>query len=895
MMAIHARELATLSELLDAALSLPAEARQAWLDTLAPEHQGFREVLRQLLQRADCSEGGGFLSTLPKVAASPTPVTDLQPGQLIGPYRLERLLGTGGMGSVWLSTRVDSLQRTVALKLPHLYAAGAGLAERMARERNILARLEHPNIARLYDAGITPEGRPYLALEFVEGEAIDVFCRTRALGIRSRVELLIQVARAVAYAHAHLIVHRDLKPSNVLVDSEGNVHLLDFGIAALLNAGAPPEAAGESLTRQLGPAWTPDYASPEQLRGEPASTASDIYALGVLAYELLTGRRPYAHKPGDLFTAMQAVLTIDPPLPSHVVGERDARRQLRGDLDTVVLKAMQKNARARYATVLQFAEDLSHYLRAEPVRARPDSLPYRLAKFVQRNRGAAVSIGLVVVSLCAGISGTVWEAGRALRGERQARAAEHRAERRFEDIRSLTHSLLFDYHDAIKDLPGATPVRARLVRDAMSSLDRLARETEGDVALDQELAAAYERLGDVQGGTMFANLGDTPGALATQQKALAIRQRIAAARPRDIDAQRALAQAHRRVGILLWETGEVSKARAEVETALKGLESTQVPGASDVREELSKTEDYLGRLLLEQGDSKSARAHFDISTRLLQQLLAASPDDPGFLRGLSVILEQAGGAANFEGDLQAALDYYQQSRKLRERLSASAPLNADYQRTVAVSWYNIGEVLAAQGKLRPALEAYRRDSAMSEKLLADDPSNQEYRGDLAYASLRVGDMLEALGKHGEATAAYRRSLDLRTADVRADPANLLKRSSLIEAHAKLSRSLRASDRAQSFKEAGLARALMEATTLDPQNAAILGFFAETYADLGDIYRLLGDEPEQAGRSPKSSAEAMYERAEEIWRGMDARDMLSSSDRKRRAEVAAMHRGILWGT
>jgi tetratricopeptide (TPR) repeat protein len=338
----------------------------------------------------------------------------------------------------------------------------------------------------------------------------------------------------------------------------------------------------------------------------------------------------------------------------------------------------------------------------------------------------------------------------------------------------------------------------------------------------------------------------------------------------------------------------VRKALAEVQTALKLLESTQVPGTSDIRFELAKTEDYLGRLHLEQGDSTSARAHFDISTRLLQQLLAASPDDPGLLRELSVVREQAGGAANFEGDLRAALDYHEQALKLRERLSAGAPLNADYQRTIAVSWYNIGEVLAAQGKLSRALDAYRRNGAISEKLLAADPSNQEYRGDLAYARLRVGDMLEALGRHTEAKGAYRRSLDLRTADVRADPTNLWKRSSLIEAYAKLSRSLRTNDRAQSFKEAGVARALMEATTLDSQNAAILSFFAGTYADLGDTYRFLGTDPQQASRSPTNSAEAMYERAEEIWHGMDSRGMLSSSDRKRRAEVLARRPEKAWG-
>lgn len=883
---MQAKELATLNQLLDTGLSIPTSSRDAWLSGLPPEQAGFRQVLQRLLHKADLGDSDAFLSTLPKIDEPVPAASELRPGELIGPYRLERPLGSGGMGSVWLATRVDSLQRTVALKLPHLTSVAAGLAERMARERNILAKLEHPNIARLYDAGVTREGRSYLALEFVEGQTIDIFCRTRSLGIRRRVELLVQVARAVAYAHAHLVVHRDLKPSNVLVDAEGQVHLLDFGIATLLSTGGSGEPA-ESLTRQLGPALTPDYASPEQLRGDPVSTASDVYALGVLAYEVLTGHRPYTYPRGDLFAAMQAILAVEPPAPSHVASLSEERRQLRGDLDTIVLKAMQKDPKARFFTALEFAEDLGRHLRLEPVRARPAAFGYRLAKFVQRNRLATLSIALVAISLCAGVSGTLWEAGRALRGERQARAAERSAERRFEDVRTLTHSLLFDYHDAIKDLPGATPVRARLVRDALGYLDRLSQETGGDLALEQELANAYERLGDIQGGTMFANLGDTPGALSSQQKALALRERIAAARPHDPEARRALAVAHRRVGILVWETGDVRRARAEVETALKMLATTGPNGGSDRSLETARTEDYMGRLLLEQGDSKGARAHFGVSIGLLQALLVATPDAPLLQRNLSTMYEQAGSAADFDGDLRAALTLHQQALQLRERLSAAAPLNADYQRMVGVSWYNVGEVLAQEAKFRSALDAYRRDSAISQKLLAVDPANQEYRGDLAYAELRVGDMLLRLGSDRPATGAYRRSLELRAADVKADPANLWKRSSLIEAHAKLSKALISSQPSQASEEADLARTLMQTTAVDPQNAAILSFFATTYADLGDVYRALTAVTSSGSAPPPALAKAMYQHAEETWRGMESRDMLSSSDRKRRAEVASL--------
>jgi len=220
-------------------------------------------------------------------------------------------------------------------------------------------------------------------------------------------------------------------------------------------------------------------------------------------------------------------------------------------------------------------------------------------------------------------------------------------------------------------------------------------------------------------------------------------------------------------------------------------------------------------------------------------------------------------------------------------LSAAAPLNADYQRMVGVSWYNVGEVLAQEAKFRSALDAYRRDSAISQKLLAVDPANQEYRGDLAYAELRVGDMLLRLGSDRPATGAYRRSLELRAADVKADPANLWKRSSLIEAHAKLSKALISSQPSQASEEADLARTLMQTTAVDPQNAAILSFFATTYADLGDVYRALTAVTSSGSAPPPALAKAMYQHAEETWRGMESRDMLSSSDRKRRAEVASL--------
>src|SRR5262249_10217854 len=286
-MAIAARDWLQLSRLLDTALSLAPGERVQWIAGLDAEHAPLKGVLQELLARDDLVETGGFLATLPKLTRDAVRVhlPGAATGDQIGPYVLERQLGAGGMASVWLAERTDGLlKRKVALKLPHVGAALPGLAERMTRERNILAALEHPDIARLYDAGIAADGRPYLALEYVAGEPIDRYCDTHAVDLPGRIRFVVQVARAVAYAHAHLVVHRDLKPSNIQVDEQGQVHLLDFGIAKLLDEQAGDEAP---LTRIAGTALTPEYASPEQLRGDVVSTASDVYSLGVVLFELL--------------------------------------------------------------------------------------------------------------------------------------------------------------------------------------------------------------------------------------------------------------------------------------------------------------------------------------------------------------------------------------------------------------------------------------------------------------------------------------------------------------------------------------------------------------------------------------------------------------------------------
>ena len=326
-----------LRQLLREGLDRPPALRSAWVDGLSVDLSDFKPRLRELLQHAEVPAAAQLFRTLPRVetdafAAPPndTAVPDRAQGQRVGPYRLLRVLGEGGMGSVWLAERTDMLQgRPIALKLPHQAWRRTHLAERMAREREILATLDHPNIARLYDAGVDDDGQPFLALEFVEGEPLDQYCERRSLGIQARLRMFVQVLAAVAHAHGCLVVHRDLKPSNILIDADGQAKLLDFGIAKLVAESAVAETA---LTQQAGRALTPDYASPEQIGGRPIGTASDIYSLGVVLFELLTGIRPYHLKRDSRAALEDAIDQADPKRPSAAVTDARTQRALRGDL-----------------------------------------------------------------------------------------------------------------------------------------------------------------------------------------------------------------------------------------------------------------------------------------------------------------------------------------------------------------------------------------------------------------------------------------------------------------------------------------------------------------------------------------------------------------------------------
>jgi len=427
---IDADTWSALNSLLDRALDLAPAERIPWIDALDPEYGSLKPRLRDLISRGAALGTTEILGTIPRFPDLPEEGDGPTPagvGDIVGPYRLIRELGEGGMGAVWLAERNDGLiPRPVALKLPQGWWRRAALAERMAREREILATLNHPNIARLYDAGITTAGQPYLALEYIEGRRIDEHVAEAKLDLRRLLALFLQVTDAVAHAHSQLVVHRDLKPSNILVTAGGHARLLDFGIAKLLEQG---EARETELTRQSGRMLTPDYASPEQIAGASIGTASDVYSLGVVLYELLTGVRPYRLKRDSSGALEEAILQTDPAKPSDVAGEPSMRTALRGDLDWIVLKAMAKERDRRYASAADLGADLRRFLRDEPVEASPPSTAYRISKFVRRHRVAVTAAALLVLVLMAGTAGTTAGMLRARRAEASARKEAATAER----------------------------------------------------------------------------------------------------------------------------------------------------------------------------------------------------------------------------------------------------------------------------------------------------------------------------------------------------------------------------------------------------------------------------------------------------------------------------------
>lgn len=776
----------------------------------------------------------------------------------VGTFKILGELGRGGVGSVYLAERDDQqYRRQVAIKLIRRGMDTDFVVRRFRNERQILAALDHPNIARLLDGGATENDRPYLVMEYVEGEPIDVYCDRHALNIEERLKLFQQVCAAIHYAHQHLVIHRDIKPSNILVTKEAAPKLLDFGIAKLLT----PELAAQTLDPTLTAMrlLTPAYASPEQIKGQPITTATDVYSLGVLLHELLTGHKPYRVDSRAPLEVMQAVLEREATRPSTAImitetthGDggpasrltpesvskaRDAtpdrlRRRLRGDLDNIVLTALRKDPQRRYASVQQFSEDIRRHLKGLPVIARADTLGYRAAKFIRRHRIGVAAAAMVLITLIGGII--------AVNQQRR------RAERRFNDVRKLAHSVVFDYHDAIADLPGSTPARQRMVKDALEYLDSLATEASGDRALQRELATAYQKIGDVQGNSNMANLGDTAGALVSYRKSLAIRQALLQSDPTNDDLRIELAESHERIGDVLRTTGEVSDADKNYQQAINLLETKSAPDKGRQRQ-LADLLYRVGNLkgyprTSNLGDTKGALEYHRRALAVRESLVAADPDNVDLKVDLAESHRSiANILASATSDLTTAENHARQGVSIAQDLIVAEKTSARALRVVTETQDALARLLLLKGETNDALAVCLESLKTAERMLAIDPKNMQARQDLASGHTLAGNIFTRLGDVANGLKHHREALTMYEAIAADDPTNESAKRWIAQNYINLGMAFETSDTKAALRSYQQSVTALEALVKEkPGDLQVAQLAARAYEKLGEALMRLED-------------------------------------------------------
>jgi len=705
-------------------------------------------------------------------------------GQRLGSYELVSEIGHGGMGTVFLAVRADDQYRKqVAIKLINRGMDTDLILRRFMMERQILANLEHPNIARLLEGGSTEDGLPYFVMEYIEGQPITEYCEARQFSNTERLELFRQVCVALQYAHQNLVVHRDIKPSNILVTPEGVPKLLDFGIAKLLSPGwAETTDATASMVRLM----TPEYASPEQLRGLAITTGSDVYSLGVVLYELLSGRHPYRLASRHPEEVAEVLLREEPEKPSSAASRQMAEgrnvtndgqrttgneptgktipqtathnpKSLRGDLDNIVLKAMRRNPERRYASVQEFSEDIRRHLEGLPVAASPDTFGYRAGKFVQRHKAGALAAAVVVITMLTATLITAWQA-------RVARAERGKAERRFNQVRTLANSVLFEYHDGIANLPGSTPIRQKMIEDALRYLDNLSSESSGDANLQRELATAYDKVGDVQGNPYGANSGNQDGALVSYRKALSIREALYAANRADARIKLELSSDYKRVADILWAKGDNEGALANYRKAFANYtELLQAdPKNLEYRRGFGSTLNGIGNAQMQTGDFKSALETYRASLANAEVILAADAGDKIRLFNVGVANLKIGDALVEFADYDGALAQYEKSLAGLSQLAESDKTDALAARLVPLNHLRLAYIYGRQKQFEKAAAFNLKALDGQKKMVAADPTNVQAQFDIAPTYANLSDNYLQMKRLDDALANVREAIRIFT-------------------------------------------------------------------------------------------------------------------------------------
>ncbi len=740
-------------EIFHGVLERPAEGRAAFIEEACAGDADVKAEVMSLL--ASEEDAGGFLEearlpTLPGTMMPDAPATsDLHTERRrIGPYTILHEIGRGGMGSVYLAERSDREYRgQVALKLVRRGMDTDFILQRFRAERQILASLNHPNIAKLLDGGTTDDGLPYFVMEYIEGEHLTDYCRERDLPLRKRIELFRTVCSAVQFAHRNLVVHRDIKPSNLMVTGDGTVKLLDFGLAKVLD----PQKSGESFYQTVAGIgiFTPEYASPEQVRSEPVTTATDVYSLGVVLYELLAGVHPYRRTDSEPSDILKAILETEPAAPSTTVARNgDAARALQGDLDTIVLMALRKEPERRYATVEKLSADLGRYLEGLPVSARPDTLVYRAGKFVRRHRVGVAAALLVFVSLAGGLGVALWQA-------QIARQEQALAQRRFDDVRHLANTLIFELNDALEKAPGTVKAREVLVQRAVEYLGRLAPDTFAeDAALQRDVATAYERLADLQGGPN-ASLGNRSEAVGSLRKAVALRQRAAAGPGASIQDRLDLARIYANLATHLdaADTEATSLSRTAVDIAEAALQSA--PSDPNVQKRLAIVLFNYSTVLEKQGNWKAALEARQRQSALFDGLAAERPESQNDLRNQSLGYKYLAGVLEKLERGDEAETYSRRALAIDERRLALRPSDSEAKTDLSYSLGSVAGHLSRTGKAAAALDLAECAALLSGDLAAADRANAIAQVAALRASLRVAELKIDLGRYRAAADGIR--------------------------------------------------------------------------------------------------------------------------------------------
>jgi tetratricopeptide (TPR) repeat protein len=696
------------------ALAVPDEAREDLIETQCNGDCALAAEVRSLLEACKAEEQ---LTASRRLGPDSGP--DYPPARKrVGPYELDRLLGRGGMGAVYLAHRADGqFEQKVAIKLIDLPLATDLFRERFRQERQILAELQHPYIARLLDGGVTAEGDLYLVMEYVDGVPIHRFCEKQRLSVPHRIALFMRACEAVQFAHQNFVVHRDLKPDNILVAEDSTPRLLDFGTAKLVSPSLPGPAS--KLTREGYLSFTPQYASPEQVLGNPITTASDTYSLGVLLYLLLTGTLPYELK--ELTTAeMLRVICEEPPRkPAEAAG---SHQRLDADLEAILLKALRKEPQERYITAEQLASDLRAYLEGLPVAARRGTLRYRAGKFIRRRRFSVAAAALLAATLVAGVAGVLWQA-------RVANEERRKAEARSADLRQLSNSLLSELDEAIKQLPGSTGAQKLLVTRVLEHLDRMARDAQGDRQTQLDLIDAYTRLGNIQGNAYDQNLGDPAGAFVSLDKALAIAGPLATSNSKDREAIRALALVQQSRSEILWQIDKTPEAVPVMREALKSFDALVAdPHASAALiYEVSSAYGTLGDELGQSGtaslaDSAGAVAVYRQSLALDDRALSIDPNFLRARRGLSINLFKIG-SVEMETDPAEALKDFQLALQRANALPEAERGSLPGVRLRGMLLRKQANAFERLGAYAPAIPLFQQSLEITQRIAAQDPKD----------------------------------------------------------------------------------------------------------------------------------------------------------------------------